>query len=49
MTAIKSIQLVTIDDLDQVVCGLGDGRVLQFYVDLGLIDKIINQPDSFPP
>ena len=38
VTYVVSIQTVTINDQDQVLCGFSDGRVLSFCCDLTLLD-----------
>ncbi|CDW78610.1 dna damage-binding protein 1 [Stylonychia lemnae] len=47
--AISSIQLVSIGDQDQIICGLIDGRILSLIAQRDMLVRIIDQPESFPP
>ena len=49
MTVVKSIESVFIDGQDQVLCALADGTVLQFYVEMSIIQKMMDNPKEYPP
>lgn len=40
MSAVKSISSVQIENQEHTVCAMADGRLLQFIVDLEILDKI---------
>ena len=47
--AIASIEMVFIAGEDYIVCGMDDGKILQMCLDTETADKIVDEPQHFPP